>query len=548
MKKTQTVFIGIMSIVLVATLTACRSPNDIMQPTTGTVVGAVTFAEGATGSVTLELKTASGGAAYMSRNVTPDSTEVRFIDVTPGIFFLYAYVRGAREQLRYNVPVTAGGVYTLSGGITITICGCGLGTGDGCTGQCTDTVCGCGLGIGDGCTGQCTDTVCDCGLDSDDACDCAQTVVTHITLSHTGTLRIPIGESRIVYATVTPETAVFQWVEWTADNEYVSIARTPRPRAGIFAGPETAISISGNELGTATITATAMGSGPVEISATLTVEVVPPPLTVEIDGDVTMTMNWISPGTFMRGDHGEWIAIPVHQVTLTRGFYMGIHPVTLEQFYAVMDTDPSTSGGILAPGEVQERRPVENVNWYHAIAFANRLSIRQGLTPVYYIPDIDWATLEFADIPTTGNATWNAVTADWTANGFRLATEAEWEFAARARTTTQWSFGDTDDYIDYYAWTNRNSGGWRTRQVGQLRPNPWGLYDMHGNVWEWVWDWFGMYPSDAQADPTGPAAGVSRVLRGGSWDNPPGRARTAIRDLLDPDARSIIIGFRVVRP
>jgi len=104
--------------------------------------------------------------------------------------------------------------------------------------------------------------------------------------------------------------------------------------------------------------------------------------------------------------------------------------------------------------------------------------------------------------------------------------DAEWEFAARAGTTTQWSFGDTYADIDYYAWTNRNSGG-RTRQVGQLRPNPWGLYDMHGNVWEWVWDRWGTHSSAAQTDPTGPAAGVLRVARGGSWSFTPDFARSA---------------------
>ena len=310
MKMRKTVFLGILAMALTMAFTACPGPNDTGLPTTGTVVGAVTFAGNASGSVTLELKTASGGRAYMYRVVTPDSTEVRFTEVTPGTFFLYAYVRGVREQLRYNVPVTAGGVYTLSGGITITTCGCGLGAGDGCIGQCTDTVCGCGLGTGDGCdcdygtdtvcgcglgtgdgcdcdhgtdtvcgcglgTGDgcdCdygTDTVCGCGLGSADACDCAQTVVTGIILSHTGTIYIPFNEYRIIYATMVPSTAAFQWVEWTVDSDLVTITRIPRrPRAGIFAGPETAILINPNDVGTATITATAMGSGPMELSAT----------------------------------------------------------------------------------------------------------------------------------------------------------------------------------------------------------------------------------------------------------------------------------------
>ena len=376
-----------------------------------------------------------------------------------------------------------------------------------------------------------------------------ETVVTGMTLSHDGPLDIIRGVTRVVYATVTPATAVFQWVEWTTDNDNVTIARIPRPRAGISAGPETAILISANTVGTATITATAMGSGSVELSATITVEVVPspPPLTVDMGDGITMTMNRIEAGTFMRGQSGDSGATPVHQVTLTRDFYMGIHAVTQEQFQAVMGVNPSSFSSGPAAGEVQERRPVENVNWYHAIAFANRLSIMQGLTPVYHIPGIDWETLTFADVPTLTNATWNAVEANWDASGFRLATDAEWEFAACAGTTTQWSFGDTDADIDYYAWTSLNSN-WMTREVGQLRPNPWGLYDMHGNVWEWVWDRFSTHPSAAQTDPTGAAVGDDRVFRGGNWFLAPVRARSAIRGSSYPDDRSDGIGFRVVRP
>jgi len=278
-----------------------------------------------------------------------------------------------------------------------------------------------------------------------------------------------------------------------------------------------------------------------------------PPITVNIADGIAMTMNWIAPGTFTMGQNDlmeqwSWMGAVEHQVTLTRGFYMGIHPVTREQFHAVMGTDPSAS--TLVEGEVQGRRPVENVNWYHAIAFANRLSIMQGLTPVYTIAGMSNTDADawlFGNVPTSLDATWNAVTANWNANGFRLATEAEWEYAARAGTTTQWSFGDTDDDSDNYAWTNRNAGG-RTHAVGQLKPNAWGLYDMHGNVWEWVWDWFEELDASAASDPTGAVSGGNRVFRGGGWVSPPESARSAIRDLISPDYRRTFIGFRVVRP
>jgi len=124
---------------------------------------------------------------------------------------------------------------------------------------------------------------------------------------------------------------------------------------------------------------------------------------------------------------------------------------------------------------------------------------------------------------------------------------AKWEFAARARTTTQWSFGDTAvPCIDYYAWTTRNAGN-RTRQVGQLRPNPLGLYDMHGNVFEWVWDRFGAQPSAAQEDPTGADAGVNRVGRGGGWVSTPNNVRSAVRGGSYPGNGESFLGFRVVR-
>jgi len=273
---------------------------------------------------------------------------------------------------------------------------------------------------------------------------------------------------------------------------------------------------------------------------------------VNLGGGVTMGMVRIAPGTFTMGqNHGMsgWAPAPERQITLTRGFYMSAHPITQDQFYAVMGTNPSSFTGNPAHGEVQGRRPVENVNWYHAIAFANRLSILQGLEPVYGIAGIsntDEDAWLFGNVPTGRNATWDAVTVNWAANGFRLPTEAEWEFAARAGTTTEWSFGGNVANLGYYGWYSGNAGG-MTREVGGRRPNPWGLYDMHGNVWEWVWDWWGTPGTGAETDPTGPAAGDFRVARGGSWFDTPDYARSAFRFDYNPVLRGTDLGFRVVR-
>ena len=131
-------------------------------------------------------------------------------------------------------------------------------------------------------------------------------------------------------------------------------------------------------------------------------------------------------------------------------------------------------------------------------------------------------------------------------NRYRLPTEAEWEYAARAGSTTAYSFGDDAGELGAYAWYDGNSGN-KTHPVGQKRANPWGLHDMHGNVWEWVQDWYGKdyYRSSSDTDPRGPSSGESRVLRGGSWNFDAGLCRSAFRDSFRPDGRHESNGFRL---
>ena len=228
----------------------------------------------------------------------------------------------------------------------------------------------------------------------------------------------------------------------------------------------------------------------------------------------------ISGGTFLMGSPESEAGRsrnegPQRQVTVS-SFYLGRFPVTQVEFEEVMGTNPSTFRG--------DNLPVERVSWFDAVEFANRLSLRAGLEPVYTI---------------RGNAvTWNR-----DANGYRLPTEAEWEFASRAGS--QSPFGNGVSAGDA-GWHSGNSGG-RTHPVGQRQPNAWGLYDMHGNVLEWCWDWYGPFSAAAQTDPHGPASGVGRVYRGGSWRFEAHQTRSAFRFRNNPNLRINFVGFRLAR-
>jgi len=225
------------------------------------------------------------------------------------------------------------------------------------------------------------------------------------------------------------------------------------------------------------------------------------------------------------------------------GFFMSKYPVTQELYQVVMGNNPSYfhggSGREPATGEIQGKRPVETVTWFDAIEFCNKLSEMEGLTPVY---TITWRT------PATGYPITNAsVTANWENNGYRLPTEAQWEYACRAGTETRWHFGDNGNELDNYAWVQFNSNG-RTHQVGLKLPNTYGLYDMHGNVWEWCWDLYTESYNNAggNENPWGAASGSVRVFRGG-WNFFEGNG-SAYRNGSFPSDRINNLGFRVVCP
>ena len=238
-------------------------------------------------------------------------------------------------------------------------------------------------------------------------------------------------------------------------------------------------------------------------------EKVKPPkeLSLDLGGGIKLELVLVPAGEFLMGSpDSEQTAFhsekPQHRVRITKPFYLGKYLVTQEQWESVMGKNPSPFKGT--------KNPVERVSWDDCQEFLKRLNEKSG------------------------------------GGKFRLPTEAQWEYACRAGSTTRYCFGDDESGLGEYAWYDKNSGG-RTHPVGEKKPNAWGFFDTHGNVSEWCADWWdaSYYRNSPTDDPTGSSGGAFRVSRGGGWGSGARDCRSANRRIYPPETHSNALGFRV---
>ena len=235
----------------------------------------------------------------------------------------------------------------------------------------------------------------------------------------------------------------------------------------------------------------------------------------ETETETTTKMVLLPAGTFIMGEESE-VDSPPHEVSVS-SFHIDAYLVTQEEYEKLMHDNPSRWKG--------SNNPVEQVRWSDAVRFCNARSEAEGLQPCYDL------------------TTWKC---DFNANGYRLPTEAEWEYACRAGTKTSYFFGNDASKLKDYAWYDKNSGG-KPHPVGEKNPNPWGLYDMSGNVWAWCNDFYKVdyYTESPKEDPRGPETGETKIVRGGAWKFSAESCRSGYRYNEDPGYADVCFGYDI---
>ena len=278
----------------------------------------------------------------------------------------------------------------------------------------------------------------------------------------------------------------------------------------------------------------------------------------------TTTRASLNAGTLVKVSGGTFTLQAGGPNMTVSTFLMSPNLITRAQFLNVMGSDPSVTKFSSGTSD-----PVQNINWYMAIAFCNKLSLLEGLTPAYSVATVsNWSTLAFSSIPYLDNSAWDEATLNPNANGYRLPTEMQYMWAAMGGLSDALK-GDVSSGINIlgynkgyagslepnggqtnignYAWYASNSAN-STHPVATKLGNELGIYDLTGNVYEWCWDLYGQYPSSSMTDYLGPSTGINRVLRSGSWYDSASNCSVASRYTFSPSLQNEDIGFRVVLP